>query len=431
MAKNSHMTLDMRLEIETGLKEGLSFAEIGRIIGKDPSTVSKEVRNHYIVKDTERYQPCRHRNSCKHERDVCRVCTRRFTQLCSKCKDVCCSKTCPEYEEEVCPRHGKPPYVCNGCDRRLRCTLRRHVYEAKAAQKEYESTLSESRKGIETPKEELNRLDDLISPLVKQGQSIHHICIAHAAEIMLDEKTIYNYVDAGLLSVGNLDLPRKVRYRTRKRKKTVRVDKKCHVGRTYEDYQRYMEEHPDTAVVEMDSVEGIQGGKVLLTILFKSCDFMLAFLRDCNTARSVTDIFNNLYELLGHDVFQELFPLVLADRGSEFTDPMSIECDMNTGEVRTRMFYCDPQRSNQKGSCEVTHEMIRRVIPKGKPLDAFTQADIDCMMSHINSYTRKKLNNRSAHQLFSMFHGEDVLRKLNQQSIPADDINLTPALLKK
>ena len=158
---------------------------------------------------------------------------------------------------------------------------------------------------------------------------------------------------------------------------------------------------------------------------------MLAFLRDCNTARSVTDIFNNLYELLGHDVFQELFPLVLADRGSEFTDPMSIECDMNTGEVRTRMFYCDPQQSNQKGSCEVTHEMIRRVIPKGKPLDAFTQADIDCMMSHINSYTRKKLNNRSAHQLFSMFHGEDVLRKLNQQSIPADDINLTPALLKK
>ena len=85
---------------------------------------------------------------------------------------------------------------------------------------------------------------------------------------MLDEKTIYNYIDAGLLSVGNIDLPRKVRYRVRKKKKPVRVDKQCHLGRTHEDFLEYVATHPDAAVVQMDSVEGKKGGKVLLTVFF-------------------------------------------------------------------------------------------------------------------------------------------------------------------
>ena len=110
---------------------------------------------------------------------------------------------------------------------------------------------------------------------------------------------------------------------------------------------------------------------------------------------------------------------------------MSIERDMTTGELRTRVFFCDPQRSNQKGACDLTHEMIRRVRPKGTSIDFLSQTDVDLMMSHINSYARKKLNNRSAHQLFSTIHGEDVLVKLRQKLIPANEINLTPLLLKR
>lgn len=247
---------------------------------------------------------------------------------------------------------------------------------------------------------------------------------------MLDEKTIYNYIDAGLLSVGNIDLPRKVRYRVRSRRRPLRVDKKCYEGRTYEDFLSFMQVNPDTAYVEMDSVEGRKGGKVLLTICFSDSTFMLAFLRDFNTARSVTDVFNRLYDLLGHDVFTELFPVILTDRGSEFTDPMSIEFNTE-GRRRTRVFYCDPQRSDQKGSIEVTHEMIRRIVPKGKALDPFSQADISLMMSHINSYPRKKLNNQSAHRLFSFLHGEEILTRLDIREIPPDQINLTPLLLNK
>ena len=214
-----------------------------------------------------------------------------------------------------CPAILKPPYVCNGCTERHGCKLQRHLYDAKFAQKEYEAVRSESRQGFAISEEELKRIDAIIAPLVKQGQSIHHICIENADDIMLDEKTIYNYIDAGLLSVGNIDLPRKVRYRVRKKKKPVRVDKQCHVGRTYDDFQEFIAANPDIAIVEMDSVEGRKGGKVFLTIYFRTCSLMLAFIRDHNTARSVTEVFNSLYELLGHEMFTTLFPVILTDKG--------------------------------------------------------------------------------------------------------------------
>ena len=167
----------------------------------------------------------------------------------------------------------------------------------------------------------------------------------------------------------------------------------------------------------MDSVEGRKGGKVLLTIYFRNSSLMLAFIRDNNTAKSVTEIFDWLYEQLRHEVFTSLFQVILTDRGSNGR--------------RTHIFYCDPQRSDQKGGCEVTHEMIRRVLPKKTSFDNLTQDDINLMMSNINSYNRKKLNNQSAHQLFSFINGEDILDKLGIKSIPANEINLTPLLLKK
>ena len=117
------------------------------------------------------------------------------------------------------------------------------------------------------------------------------------------------------------------------------------------------------------------------------------------------------------------------DRGSEFTNSLAIEFNKGNGR-RTHIFYCDPQRSDQKGGCEVTHEMIHRVLPKKTSFDNLTQDDINLMMSHINSYNRKKLNNQSAHQLFSFINGGDIFDKLGIKSIPANEINLAPLLLK-
>ena len=170
--------------------------------------------------------------------------------------------------------------------------------------------------------------------------------------------------------------------------------------------------------------------KVLLTLFFRDSSLMLAFLREANTARSVTEIFNKLDDMLGRELFMKMFPIILTDRGSEFTDPSAIEFDQD-GSRRTYVFYCDPQRSNQKGSIEVTHEFIRRILPKGTSFKDLTQDKVDLMMSHINSYSRKKLNDRSAYQLFSFFYGKDTLDNLKIQSIDANKIVLKPELLVK
>ena len=430
MAKNAHLTLDERAHIEVSLRAGDTFTEIGRELGKDPSTISKEVKNHCQIVRKGSYNPCAKRTSCFHMGKACKPCKHLYHGSCKGCSYQNCYEHCSDFVELICQKLKKPPYVCNSCDMRLRCKLERHLYDAKSAQKEYESTRSESRQGIAITPAELKRIDSIVSPLVKQGQSIHMICVNNADNIMLDEKTIYNYIDASLLSVDNVDLPRKVRYRVRSHKKPVRVDKQCHVGRTYEDFEEYMAANPDVPVVEMDSVEGRKGGKVFLTIYFRNSSLMLAFIRDTNTAKSVTALFNQLYEILGHEAFTHLFQVIITDRGSEFTNPLAIEFNEN-GNRRTRLFYCDPQRSDQKGGCEVTHEMIRRVLPKGTSFDYLKQDDVSLMMSHINSYNRKKLNNQSAHQLFSFLNSVEILDKLNIKLIPANEINLTPLLLKK
>jgi len=182
----------------------------------------------------------------------------------------------------------------------------------------------------------------------------------------------------------------------------------------------------------MDSVIGSKGGKCLLTIHFVDSSLMLAFLRDANTSKSVTDTFEMLYGVLGEELFKELFPGILTDNSSEFSNPKAIEygAEKFTGH-RTNIFYCDVGSPYQKGAIEVNHELIRRVLPKGRTFNDLTQEDISLMMNHINSYKRKKLNNRSPYETFSFYHGEEVLHKLGCLPVTAGNIMLKPALLKK
>ena len=249
-------------------------------------------------------------------------------------------------------------------------------------------------------------------------------------ELMVSERTLYAYMDAGLFTAKNIDMPRKVRFRPRrKRPDTIKVDPKCREGRTLDDYKKYMSEHPDTPVVQLDSVEGIKCGAVLLTVTFPSVGLQLAFRRDHNDAQSVINIFDRMYLELGPDTFIKLFPVLLADNGSEFSDPKRIEFDANENR-RSRMFYCNASAPYQKGSCEAHHEMIRRVIPKGVDITPYTQAQITLMMNHINSYRRNTLVNKSPYEVFGFLYGEDVLKKSGLSLIPPDEIILSPELLK-
>jgi len=309
--------------------------------------------------------------------------------------------------------------------------LSKWLYDAKKAQAKYELVLSESRQGIGLNETELNALDQIVSPLLKQGQSVRRICTNKAASIMLSEKTIYNYLHRNILSADKFDLARTIGRKVfKKAGPPLLVDKKCRVGRTYEDFVRYLQEHPDTPVIEMDTVEGKRGGKVILTIFFRNCGLQLGFLRDRNTSASVTDIFQKLRTVLTSDEFCVLFPVILTDRGSEFSDPLAIELDFETGELLAKVFYCDPQNTNQKSRCERNHEFIRLIIPKGKSFDHLEQKDIALMMNHINSYGRDMFNGKTPIELFEGIYGHETAKKLGLIRINPDNIILKPELLK-
>ena len=433
MTKQKHLDVYMRSIIESELTKGTNFKAIAAIIGKDCTTVSKEIRSHRSSFKCGAYG--RAFNDCavafKRECDarcVCERCTHEKRPCCT-CGQ--CTSVCLFYKKKICEKLLTAPYVCNSCSERTKCTLEKFYYYASTAQREYEANMSESRKGWDVSEAELARLDQIITPLVQKGQSLHHICITHADKLMISERTLYTYVNNGLLSARNLDMPRVVRMRPRKKKqKSIKIDTACRTGRTYADYQNYINANPDTPVIQLDSVEGSMGGSVLLTIHFVRQSLQLAFLRESNDSASVTEIFKNLYKTLGNDVFKLVFPVLLADNGSEFSNPKAIEFD-STGERIANMFYCNPSAPHQKGNCENNHEMIRRCIPKGVDIGRYSQEQITLMMSHINSYSRKALGNKSPYDVFAFQYGEQILEKLGLIKISADDITLRPELLTK
>lgn len=290
---------------------------------------------------------------------------------------------------------------------------------------------SESRSGFNLSEGELEQLDSVISPLLKNGQSLHHIIINNQNKISCCEKTAYTYADNGLFSAKNIDMPRRVRFRPRKKKSVpLKVDKSCRIGRTYEDFKMFHEAYPSLPIVQLDSVEGVKGGAVLLTIHFILPKLQLAFIRKANDSKSVIDIFNMLYDILGKERFRKLMPLCLADNGTEFSNPVSMELDSD-GVVRTNLFYCDPSAPNQKGACENNHEFIRRVIPKGVDIGEYNQKKISLMMDHINSYGRPELGDKSPYEMFEFYYGKKALEILGVNKIPANEIILKPSLLNK
>ena len=413
------------------LGERKSLTAIAKELGKAVSTISREVQNHSVLRRTggggKPFNECANRFNCK----ITSLCKGCFDRKCKNCSVKRCNRICGSFSAEKCEKLARPPYVCNGCRTRGVCTLEKLFYDPIAAQKEYETLWSESHTGIALSEEEIDRIDRIVSPLMKQGQSLNCVLTNHQNELMIGRSTLYRYVDDSLLSARNIDLPRRVRFAKRKKKRTLKINRKCREGRTYEDFKAYLQDHPGIAAAQLDSVEGKKGGKVLLTVHIVSAELMLMFLRDYNDSASVTACIDSLYSRLGRETFLKLFPVILADNGSEFSDPMKIEFDWSdTGEERTKLFYCDPSAPYQKGSCERNHEFIREIIPKGTSMDDLTQEDIDLVVDHLSSYPRPSLGNRTPYEVCSFLYGEDTLEKLGIHKIPADKVTLRPALLK-
>lgn len=434
MSDQKHLTLSDRTFIEQELVRGSSFKSIANVLNKDPSTISKEVKrnrdcippNQYVYGCRKCYNrsECKYHNVCGREKckGACRFCTLRTV-----------TNLCPHFKPWICNKPDKPPYVCNSCILYNKCITDKARYIASKAQRRYEKTLRTSREGINMTPEELQQLNDLISPLVLKGQPLSHIFAVHADEIPVCRRTLYNYFDQNAFRAKNIDLPRKVRYKKRKKRPEPRrknYQQTYRNRRTYVDFEKYTAAFPDLDIVEMDTVKGSRNaGKCLLTLLFRSCSFMIIILLPNCTQKSVTDAINNLCDTIGIRTFKKYFPIILTDNGSEFKNPWDIEKN-ESGTYRTRVFYCDPYVSNQKGRLEKNHEYIRYVIPKGRSMQAYTQDDINRLASHINSTARDSLNGATPFDLANLLLDKKIPILTGQFKVSPDDVLLKPVLLK-
>jgi IS30 family transposase len=429
-----HLTQSDRHVIERGLGENRSCKEIARELNVAHTTVMREIARHAAASDkgakgrvTNR---CVKRSKCD-RKYLCRECSspssRRRCSACGKCNEVC-----PDFEEIVCERLARPPYVCNGCREAYKCVLRKKFYLAEGAHAEYRRLLAGARRGAAVTEEERVGISEALAGGFRKNQSVHHIVAANPDAFNVCEKTLYNYINSGILiHPKRHHLPMAPCMKPRRRKGTVhKVDPKCRAGRSFEDYAEFLKAHPDTPLVEMDSVEGTKGGKVLLTINFDACAMMLAFIRDANTSRSVIEVFDMLERELTLPVFKRLFPVILTDNGSEFSNPAALEASP-AGGCRTRIFYCKPYSSWQKPNVENNHLNLRKIFPKGKSMDMVTQEKAALAMSHLNSMCRASLNDVPAISLFEAIYGKGILEKLGVRLIPAREVRLMPELLSQ
>ena len=429
MAK--HLTLTERAFIERALAQDYSFAYIGKVLDRSDTTIAREVKRYRVfVERTVGRNDCIYYQTCLRNR-LCGENAFNCYLRCKLCTDADCRELCDHYVSKDCAKLNRAPYVCTGCTEQKSCRRNHAYYTAHRAQAAYRKELSSSRRGIRTEPERLVEIGKLLSPLIARGQSINQILVNHSGEIGLSEKTIYNYIDSNAFSVKNIDLPKKVVYRQRRKKQPLtKMEYRCRCGRTIEDFNSFLEMNPDIPVVEMDTVKGKRTkGKVLLTLIFRQSSFMLIFLMKDGTQSSVLSVFDSLTKELGLRAFRALFPVILTDNGVEFKDADSLEFAPSNCQ-RTRIFYCDPQASWQKPHIEKSHTLLRRILPKGTSFDDLTQEEIRLLSCHLNSVPREILHNGTPFACFTGEYEKKLLDLLTCSPVPPDEVCLKPALLK-
>ena len=409
---NSHLTLEQRKIIQTGIENNSTKASISRTIGKDETTIAKEIRKHRTLKPRNTFN-----------RPI----------LCAKrkfCDRKICFPACSEFEKPNCNRRDKSPGACNKCQNSPKCHLDKYFYNAVKAHEEYHCDLVDFREGINITTKERTEIADVIAPLLKQGQSVHQLLSAHK-EITQSERTIYHYIESGVFKdfgIDNFSLKEQVNRRQFKQKYKKRKEAVNFEGRKYEDFWRFLSENPETPVTEMDTVYNSPHGPYLQTFIFEKTTFMIGFLHSEKTSESMSGSIDSLQNKLGTQLFSKLFSLLLTDRGSEFEKHQMFELD-KSGNSRLSIFYCDPMQSNQKPHVENNHNYVRDIIPNRYPIDTLTKEDINLMFSHINSTPRRSLGDRTPYELFCFLYGKETANLLGINEVKRDDVTLKPSLI--
>lgn len=418
----SHLNLEERRIIETGIRNGSTKTAIANIIGKDNSTVGKEIKLHRKLKlKTTLSRECSNYKHCRYKR--------------------ACTSECPDFVQFTCTRRDRSPGACNGCKATNSCHFNKYYYDPVLADKEYKEMLVDSRAGYNLTTQEAKALGEKIEPLLKNGLSPYSILQQHP-EIGLSEKTLYTYIEnkvfEGLADIGPLVLRRQVSRRPSKKLSAVykkREDRTYLHGRTFKDFQVYTAENPDKFVTQMDTVYNDEtSGPFIQTFKFINAGILFGLLHDKKTAAEMKDGVDRLEACLGNETFSKYVHVLLTDRGTEFTSADAIE-SIGDNILRTRVFYCDPMQSGQKGSLENNHIELRYILPKGvdlKQLGLVDQNALNIVLSHVNSIPIEKFGGKSPLEVAEFMY-PDLYEKLiafGLRKIPADELLLKPSLLK-
>lgn len=418
--KNLHLTVQERIIIEKGIENGFTKAAIALTIGKDKSTVGKEIKKHRELVHKSSYKiNCANMKNCSHN------------HVCVNCAD---------FKPFTCNRRDRSPGACNGCSKYTHCRYDKYRYKADFSHKKYREDLVDSRTGINMSYEECKAMADIIVPLIKAGHSPYHIVTNHP-ELNISEKTLYNYIENGIFrEFGLLDINLRIKTKRKIAKKASnkykkREDKKYLNGRTYDDFINYTAENKNLSVVEMDTVyNNGSTGPFMQTFKFLDYSFMFIVYQEEKTAKSMVEGVDLLEKILGKDLFSEEVAIIKTDRGSEFCDAEGFEKEENESR-RTRIFYCDPMASGQKGSLENNHKEIRYICPKEndlKDLGLNSQEKANLIVSHINSQSKEHLKGKSPLEVME-FMNPALYQKFKDfgiERINKDNIVLKPYLLK-
>ena len=427
--KSKHLGSEERFIINKLLNDDYTPSAIAESLEVPVSTITREIKKHRKLVINHRSQNvCGNKIVC-YERNKCGACG--CTRYCKECVAYNCNALCDKFTlEPNCEHLKKHGNVCNGCKHYTVCKLNKFIYDSQEADKEYKKTRSESNSGIRIDDIELKEFIEFIKPLLDRNQSLDVIKNNNPDKFPYSVQTVYKWIDKGLLKgIDNLMLPLKVRRKpSKKRKKYVLKERLYLTGRSYNDFLRYITEHPYDEIVEMDTVEGSNKDSYIMTLLFRKSNFMLAFKLEDHTSDSVIKIFENIKSVIGEVDFANTFKVILTDRGSEFSNPEAIE---NMGYSRTHVFYCDAMQSQQKGKIEKNHEELRKIFPKGFDFRKITQADLNYALNQINSYPRKILNYSSPYELAELYLPRSVLNLIDAIKISPNKVSLKPFKVRK
>ena len=437
--KGKHLDRYDRDVIEDGIRDGLTAREIANRLKVSPTTVTREVLKNRTVSPPNRKnmspsKRCARFDDCQRRRDVCAICrSDKKTPTCRRCHVVKCFDHCDEFELRMCEKTQRWPYICT-CYKfdKDGCALPKCRYRAAEADAASKGRRAEPRRGISVTPDELERMVGTIKPLVMQGQSLETIWMAHGDEFPVGFRTFYNYIEAGIVDIINLELPRKVRYKKRRKKADPARDRIDRAGRLYEDFLALPEEDRLLAV-QVDTVVGyIRNTQRILSLHFPRFVFQLYLLLASGDSGQVVAAFDAIEAALGsREAFSLLFGIMLLDRGSEFSDIEGMERSvLEPGKKRCRVYYCDAMSPNQKANCERNHAELRRILPKQRSdFDLLSAWDVALACSHVNSYPRKILGGASPIDLASQVFPKEFLDTFGVERIEPDDVILRPTLM--